>query len=379
MSVQSNDFTDTDSGPSARAAQPDALFRAVADQAPQVMWIVNAKGAVTYLNQAWYELVGGVPPKWYGHEWGEVTHPDDLAEMRARWESVRGSGAIFEGRRRVKASDGFWHVLAYRATPVIDAMGLACWVGMDADITEMVASQAALREVNEDLQSFSHTVFHDLKAPLVTMQGFTRELTALLKDNPDARVVHYLRRISHSTQRMGNLLDGLAVLARVSRMELTLENVNLTQMAQEILEAHARGDPQREVATTVQPAMIAKADPHLLAVLMENLLANAWKFTSRRSGAKIEVGMASSTRAERVYFVKDNGAGFDADHADRLFSTFQRFHSEAEFAGSGIGLSSVRKVVMRHGGRAWAKSAVGEGACFYFALPAAELVSPPET
>jgi PAS domain S-box-containing protein len=353
--------------------QADALFRAAADQAPQVMWIVNSKGAVTYLNQAWYELVGGMPPKWYGHEWGEVTHPEDLAEMRKRWDDVRATGTTFEGKRRVKASDGSWHVLAYRATPVIDAGGLACWVGMDADITEMVATQAALREANEDLQSFSHTVFHDLKAPLVSMQGLTHGLMTTLEGHADARVGNYLRRIANSTERMGNLLDGLAVLARVSRMEVALETVDLTRMAEEILDALGRGDPQREVVRSVQPGLTATADPHLMAVLMENLLANAWKFTSRQAGARIEVGMASSTRSERVYFVKDNGAGFDADHASRLFCTFQRFHSQAEFAGSGIGLSSVRKAVSLHGGRVWAKSAPGAGACFYFALPTVEM------
>lgn len=353
-----------------RPVQPDALFRAVADQAPQVMWIVNGQGAVTFLNQAWYELVGGMPPKWYGHAWGEVTHPEDLAEMRRRWEMVRTSGAVFEGRRRVKASDGCWHVLAYKATPVFDASGLACWVGMDADITEMVASQAALREANEELQSFSHTVFHDLKAPLVSMQGFTHELMALLEDQADARIQSYLGRIAHSTQRMGHLLDGLAVLARVSRVELAFRDVDLTQMAEGILDALARGDPQRQVARSVQPALVAHGDPRLLAVLMENLLGNAWKFTSRREGASIEVGLHSSTGTERVYFVKDNGAGFDAGHARRLFCTFQRFHSDAEFAGSGIGLSSVRRVIVRHGGRTWVRSDPGQGACFFFALPA---------
>lgn len=169
---------------------------------------------------------------------------------------------------------------------------------------------------------------------------------------------------------MGHLLDGLAVLARVSRVELAFRDVDLTQMAEGILDALARGDPQRQVARSVQPALVAHGDPRLLAVLMENLLGNAWKFTSRREGASIEVGLHSSTGTERVYFVKDNGAGFDAGHARRLFCTFQRFHSDAEFAGSGIGLSSVRRVIVRHGGRTWVRSDPGQGACFFFALPA---------
>jgi PAS domain S-box-containing protein len=352
-----------------RAGQPDALFRAAADQAPQIMWIVNDKGAVTYLNHAWYELVGGMPPKWYGHEWGEIVDADDLARMRDQWKAVSANGTVFEGRRRVKARDGRWHTLAYKATPVFDTNGLACWVGMDADVTDMVEAQAALRVANTELESFSHTVSHDLKSPLITVKGFTHGLQRLLKDHPDSRVNHYLDRIGHAVDHMGHLLDGLKVLAHVAGSPLQIGDVKLSAMAQEIADSLARRNPQRQVAVSIQPRLMVRADARLLAVLLENLLGNAWKFTSKVANARIEMGLARHTAGESVFYVRDNGAGFDPAYAARLFLPFERLHSATDYPGTGIGLATVHRVAARHDGRVWAESAPGEGATFWFALP----------
>jgi PAS domain S-box-containing protein len=353
-----------------RSDQPDALFRAAADQAPQVMWIVNAQGAVTYLNHAWYELVGGMPPKWYGHEWGEVVHPDDLAEMRTQWQAVGRVGATFEGRRRVRSRDGSWHTLSYRATPVFDSHGLACWVGMDSDITELVATHSALKAANEELQSFSHTVAHDLKAPLLTLKGFTQLLGKLLARDTDPRVNHYLGRITQAVEHTGLLLDGLQVLAQVSRRPMRFEDVDLSEIGRQVTEALVRAHPEREVSVIVQPGLSARADTRLIAVLLENLLGNAWKFTAKVPAARISLGLAQHSGTATTFFVKDNGAGFDAGAALKLFQPFQRFHRADEFPGTGIGLATVSRVAERHGGRVWVDSAPGEGACFYFTLNA---------
>ncbi|NPC54810.1 PAS domain-containing sensor histidine kinase [Caenimonas soli] len=349
--------------------QPDALFRAAADQAPQVMWIVNAKGAVTYLNHSWYELVGGMPPKWYGHEWGDVVEPEDLAEMRARWKAASATGSIFEGTRRVKAQDGTWHTLSYKATPVFDAGGLVCWVGMDSDITELKATEAALRYANQELEAFSYSVSHDLRTPLVTVQGFVRLLGKQLEAIGDTKVRHYLSRITEAVDHMGRLVDGLLALSHVTRRKLEYEDVDLSRMANEVLGMLQQSQPQRAVAITVQPGLRARADARLMAALLENLLGNAWKFTSATAHAEISVGMEKQTKAEAVFFVRDNGAGFEMAHAAQLFNAFERLHAASEFPGMGIGLATVARVLARHGGRAWAESEPGKGARFYFSLP----------
>jgi len=333
------------------------------------MWIVNAKGAVTYLNHAWYELVGGTRPQWYGHKWGEVVESRDLAEMRERWKTASTTGSIFEGTRRVKAQDGQWHTFVYRATPVFDANGLVCWVGIDSDITELTATQAALRIANHELETFSYTVSHDLRSPLVTVQGFSRLLTKELGEGASAKVAHYLERIGESIEHMGRLVDGLLALSHVTRSKLRLENVDVTELAGEILAMLRRSDPDRKVNVQIQKGLCVKADGRLMASLLENLLGNAWKFSSATEQAQISVARSAQSTTEVVIFVKDNGAGFDMAHASQLFGAFERLHKPGEFPGMGIGLATVHRIVARHGGRIWAESAPGQGACFYFALP----------
>ena len=353
-----------------RTVQPDALFRAAADQAPQVMWIVNVKGAVTYLNRFWYELVGGEPPQWYGHDWTQVTHPDDVADMRERWKQASASGTMFEGTRRVRSQDGTLHTLAYRARPVRDDTGeVACWVGMDADITEQKAIEAQLRVANSELEAFSYTVSHDLRSPLATIQGFSQHLTRKLKDNPDAQVHHYVDRIGKTALQMGDLVDGLLALAQVTRRPLKRERVDLTRLAWEILDLLRKQQPARSVQVHVDDGMVVMADGRMVRSLMENLLGNAWKFTAHADPARIDVGCQPGGD-EAAYFVRDNGAGFDMAHAGQLFGAFQRLHDAREFPGTGIGLATVQRIVARHEGRAWAQSAPGDGATFFFTLGA---------
>jgi len=357
----------------ARSAAPasDALFRAAADQAPHVMWIVNVKGAVTYLNRAWYQLVGGEPPKWYGHEWGDVVDPEDVAQMRERWKTASATGAIFEGTRRVKAQDGSWHTLSYKATPVFENGQATCWVGMDADITELMATQAALRIANHELEAFSYSVSHDLRAPLVTVQGFSRALTQQLGDSADPKVRHTIGRISSSIEYLGRLVDGLLALSHVTRQKLRQEEVDLSAMARDVLERLQHAQPERQAAVAVQPGLRAHCDSRLIAALLENLLGNAWKFTSAMPRTEVSFGLAEQTAQQATFFVKDNGAGFDMAHAKHLFNAFERLHDAAQFPGMGIGLATVNRIVLRHGGRAWAESQPGQGACFYFSLPSA--------
>lgn len=350
-------------------ARQEALFRAAADQAPQVMWIVNTKGEVTYLNRFWYQLVGGSAPTGYGNEWMQVVHPEDVADMMEKWKLVWQNGKVFSGIRRVSAVDGKYHVLAYRASPVLDARGdITCWIGMDTDITDIKAIESALRLSNRELEAFSYSVSHDLRAPLSTIDGFSRLLAKQLDADGNPKVQQYMSRIRHGVAHMGQLIESLLALAQVSRNSLQAVPVDLSEIADAVLSDLTARDPGRKAAINVEPGLMINADAGLFFVVMENLLGNAWKFTSQRDVAKIAVGHHQTGAGETVFFVSDNGAGFDMAYADKLFGAFQRLHSAEEFPGTGVGLATVSRVIARHGGRIWAESQAGIGSTFFFTL-----------
>ncbi|HTH79480.1 MAG TPA: ATP-binding protein [Ramlibacter sp.] len=351
------------------SSTPDALFRAAADQAPQVMWIVNGKGAVTYLNRFWYELVGGRPPQWHGHEWMKCVHPDDVEQMRERWRGAAKAGTMFEGTRRVKGRDSRWHILSYRAVPVREGGEVTCWVGMDSDITDLVTAQAALRLANQELEKFAYTVSHDLRAPLVTIDGFISHLRRELGEGAPAKARHYMERIEAAGRHMSGLVEGLLALSQAERRRLRREDVDIAAMARDILDMLTRQQPGRHVRITIEPGLVAHADPNLVTSLLDNLLGNAWKFTAARDRAEIFVGRETDSTGESIFYVKDNGAGFDMSQASHLFTAFERLHDNDEFPGLGIGLATVQRVCARHGGRAWAQSEPDKGACFFFTLP----------
>ncbi|RYF14385.1 MAG: PAS domain S-box protein [Comamonadaceae bacterium] len=222
----------------------------------------------------------------------------------------------------------------------------------------------ALRRINEELAAFSLAVAHDLRAPLAGIRGFTRAAAERLQPDGDAKVAHYLGRVDASAGRMEELLAGLLSLSRVGSAELVWQPVNLSALAREAAEALQAAHPARRVRVCVHDGLHARADLGLLRTLVDNLVGNAWKFSAGRDPAHIEVGQ----EPQGVYFVRDDGAGFDMTRAQELFAPFRRLHDVQEFSGVGIGLASARRVVERHGGRIWAESAPGEGAVFRFTL-----------
>ena len=350
----------------AELSQQEARYRALAEQAPEVVWNVDRQGAVTYLNRAWYELVGGGPQDWLGHKWTQRIHPDDVVEMGANWELSRRTLVPYSGTRRVRARDGSYHTMSYKAAPVLDDQGqVLFWVGIDADVTELKAIELALRSSNQELEAFSYSVSHDLRAPLGAIGGFNRALSHRLETLEDERAHHFLARIQAGVERMEQLIDSLLALAKVVRAPLRYEEVNLGALARETLDGLLEVHPGRNVKVTVQENLLALGDVRLLRVALENLLGNAWKFTSQREDASIEVGRLPYSK---VFFVRDNGCGFDMAYADKLFVAFQRLHTEAEFPGTGIGLATVRRIIARHQGRVWGESQLGQGTTFYFLL-----------
>jgi len=227
---------------------------------------------------------------------------------------------------------------------------------------------AELERTNRELDAFSYSVSHDLKAPLRIIAGFTQALAEDYSKSLDDQARSYISYIADGVQRMTALIDALLELARISRAPLTKHAVNLTALAHTVVTDLQHGNPARVVTVEIAPDLHVRGDRHLLSVVLVNLIGNAWKFTSQTESPRIEVGRSPDAR-EPTFFVRDNGAGFDMARAKRLFSPFQRLHAAADFAGTGIGLATVQRVIGRHGGRIWAEAAVGKGATFFFTLP----------
>jgi signal transduction histidine kinase len=237
----------------------------------------------------------------------------------------------------------------------------------------LVHSNAARQAANRELETFSYSVSHDLRAPLRSIDGFSQALLEDCGDRLDGYEQEFLRRIRGATHRMAELIEALLALAQITRVVLDREALDLSTMAKTIAADLQRQEPMRQVAFVIAEDLRATGDPRLLRVALENLLGNAWKFTAKRPQACIEVGQLVDPDGAQVVFVRDNGAGFDMAYADKLFGAFQRLHRAGEFPGTGIGLATVQRIIHRHGGRIWAESAVEQGATFSFTCPRAPI------
>jgi signal transduction histidine kinase len=220
---------------------------------------------------------------------------------------------------------------------------------------------------NKELEAFSYSVSHDLRAPLRSIDGFSQALLEDCADALDERGKSYLHRVRAAAQRMGSLIDDFLNLAKVTRAEVHVERLSISNLARSVAAELQKTQPERQVDFQIEDGLEAAADTRLLRIVLENLLGNAWKFTSKRTHATIQIG-AVEAKGAHAYFVRDNGAGFDASYAERLFGAFQRLHAMTEFPGTGVGLATVQRIIQRHGGRVWAEGVVDRGATFYFTL-----------
>jgi PAS domain S-box-containing protein len=344
-------------------------FRALLESAPDAMVIVDARGRIALVNAQTETLFGYTRQELLGRS-VEVLIPERFggsgASERSGYfsrpvASAMGSLLDLWGLKK----DGTEFPIEMSLAPLDTQDGLLVSSAI-RDMTERRAIETALKAANHELEAFSYSVAHDLRAPLRGMNGFAQLLLDGYHDQLDPEAQDWLVEILSNARRMGALIDALLALSRVTRIELKREWIDLTAIARASAEQIAASDlPHAAVDITVADGLCAVADPHLARTVIDNLLGNAWKFTSRAQHARIEVG-ATENAEQRTFFVRDNGAGFDMQFADKLFVPFQRLHTVSEFPGTGIGLASVQRIVHRHGGRIWAEGRIGEGATFYF-------------
>lgn len=239
---------------------------------------------------------------------------------------------------------------------------------LNAELEQRVLERTAqLEAANKELEAFSYSVSHDLRAPLRSIDGFSKALLEDYGDRLDAEGQAFLQRVRAASQRMAQLIDDLLELSRVTRSEMRREPTDLSALARTITTVLQQAEPQRQVMCVIAEGLTANGDARLLRIVLENLFGNAWKFTGRQANACIEFGVTPCADGQ-AYFVRDNGAGFDMMYADKLFGAFQRLHGAAEYPGTGIGLATVQRIIRRHGGQVWAESMLGKGATFYFTL-----------
>jgi len=338
----------------------EELYR-IAGRDPTLPAPTYAEHSAVYTPESWCRLQAAVDR---ALETGEpyqleleLVRPDGTT----RWVNAFGGGSSEGDGRGARLYDTVQDVTERKLaeTEIRD---------LNAGLEQRVAARTAdLEAVNKELEAFVYSAAHDLRAPLRAIDGFSQMIVEDAAGRLDDDDKEHLQRVRAAAERMGALIDHLIELSRTARVDLVSERVDLSALAAAVLADLRRAAPERDVEAVVQPGLTVMADATLLEVILVNLLSNAWKFTSKRAPAHIEVGVTKAG-GERAFFVRDDGVGFDGGKAEHLFGAFQRFHTPEEFPGDGIGLATVRRLVTRHGGRVWAESEPGKGATFYFTL-----------
>jgi PAS domain S-box-containing protein len=367
--------------------QNEERFRQLANAVPAFVWTCDAAGAAVYFNEPWYEYTGRTPVESLGLNWTQVIHRDDRDNAVRLWHAAVGAGQVYEAEARLRRFDGEYRWFLSRAHPTRDSQGnVVTWFGTSTDVEEKKRAEekisqmnvsleqrvqertAQLEASNRELEAFSYSVAHDLRAPLRSIDGFNQ---AVLEDYgqqlpSDARQL--FQRARQASQRMSQLIDDLLNLSRVTRSEMRHQKINLSNIATGIVAELQKGEPERRVNVRIQPGLTATGDDRLLRLVLENLLGNAFKFTRKKPVAEIEFGSLQQD-GQRILFVRDNGAGFQMDYAGKLFGPFQRLHAVTEYPGTGIGLATVYRILLRHGCKIWTEAEVGKGATFFFTMP----------
>ncbi len=363
--------------------RPDSqhILHAVIDATPDAVFVKDLEGRYILVNAAAARFIGLSQDAVIGKHDLDIYPPDTARGFIEDDKQVLAAGVprTFEGVARGEGGITQTYLVTKGVIRDRDG-GIVGLFGISHDITarkradeELRAAKETAEQASKELEAFSYSVAHDLRAPLRGIDGFSQALLDDYGDRLDAVGLGYLERCRKLAQRMAELIDDLLALSRVTRAELGRESVDLGALARAAIARLQRAEPARQVEIVIATNLTGDADPRLLSVALDNLLGNAWKFTSKSSGARLELG-SEVTPSGLAYFVRDNGAGFDQQYAHKLFGVFQRLHTEVEFPGTGIGLATVARIIHRHRGRVWAEGEVGKGATFYFTLGDQETV-----
>lgn len=366
-------------------------YRLLTNTIPQFVFTTDAEGRCEYISPQWTEYTGLTVEGTQGFGWMAAVHEDDRQRMSERWREALRAGSEFNVEHRLRRADGIYRWFLNRSLPVKDKAGrVVKWFGTATDIEDAKRAEAEIKRLNGDLErrvvertaqleaankeleAFSYSVSHDLRAPLRAMDGFSR---ILLEDHAaqlDAEGRRLLNVIRENAHRMGQLIDDLLTFSRVSRKAPERSRVDLRALAEQIIAelAAAGGGVSYEITLGDLPP--ALGDARLIRQALYNLLANAFKFSRTQPRPAVSLTAERDAAGEWIYCVRDNGVGFDPRYAAKLFNVFQRLHGQDEFEGTGVGLAIVQRIIQRHGGRVWAAGEIGRGAAFHFTLPLAE-------
>jgi PAS domain S-box-containing protein len=354
------------------------LLAAIVSSSDDAIIGKTTDGVITTWNPAAERMYGWAAAEIIGQPITVLCPPDRVAEIEEILRKIGNDERVLYHETVRQRKDGTVFPVSVTISPIHDDQGgLIGASSIARDISERYRLQAELRLRTDDLEvayrdleTFSYSVSHDLRAPLRALEGLSAALLEDCGDSLSEAAIGYTTRIQAASERMTQLIDDLLNLARVSRAQIHLQELDLGAEVADIAAELQHQAPGRHVRFTIQQPARATADPTLIRTVLQNLLDNAWKYTSGRDDAAIEFGMTPEGTSGSCFYVRDNGAGFDAAYAGKLFKPFERLHSASQFPGTGVGLASVRQIVERHGGRTWADGASGAGATFYFTLPA---------
>lgn len=384
--VSMNDITEQKRAEHA-LRESEERYRRIVETAEEGIWVIDADNNTSFVNRKMMDMLGYTEQEMLGKRLDMFMDIEGQA-IASGYLERRRAGISEQHDFKFKRKDGtdLWALIG--TNPILDDEGRYMGaLAMITDITSRRQAEEEIRKLNEDLEervrrrtaeleasnreleSFSYSVSHDLRAPLRGIDGWS---LALLEDygktlDPTAR--EYLDRVRSEAQRMGELIDDLLTLARVMRSEMQWDQIDLSGIAENQARAMQELEPDRKVKWRIQQGITSQGDPRLLGLVLQNLIGNAWKFTSRHDTAWVEFGITERDD-RRVFFIRDDGAGFDMTYAEKLFTPFQRLHRPVDFPGTGVGLAITQRIIQRHGGRIWAEAAVEQGATFYFTLEA---------